>query len=74
MLELEQDPPAAQQQKAGRRICKRLVDGIVAAVLRLAVDRVAGEADELARLGLRRIEKAKGHSGLGKEAEEGRGL
>ena len=43
------------------------VDGIVGPVLRLAVDDVAGETDELARLGLRRIEKAEGHRDSGRK-------
>jgi len=54
--------PAAIHQKQPRRwIRQRLVDRIVGAILGLPVDRVAGKADELARLAQRRVKQAEAH-------------
>jgi hypothetical protein len=63
-VEFKQDAAIPHQQQPRSRIGERFLDGIVGPVLRLPVDNIAGETDELARLGLRRVEKAEWHGGL----------
>jgi hypothetical protein len=53
--------PAAHHHHAAGGIGKRGLDIVVLAVFRLPVDRVAGEADKLARLAFGRVEQMKSH-------------
>jgi hypothetical protein len=52
---------ASALHDAGGGIGERDVERVVGAIFRLAVDAVAGEADEAARLALGREEEGKGH-------------
>src|SRR5690606_14701319 len=58
---LEVESSAAAEHYAGSSIAKCLSQAVLAPVLGLPVDDIAGEADELAGFALRRVEEAEIH-------------
>ena len=60
-VRLEVEPALAHQHEPGARIGERLLHAVVGTVLGLAVETVAGKADQLAGLARRRVEKAESH-------------